>query len=224
MDGNGRWAKKNNVATIAGHKAGASAARAVTKAAAAKGVEFLTLYAFSSENWRRNESWLTEFFGLLTWYLENEVEALHKNNVRIKAIGDRQLLPKKIQTLLTTAEAKTQNNTKITVTLALSYSGRNEIVRAVNQIIQGAKDGSIDQITEESFASFLDTNGVPDPDLLIRTSGEQRISNYMLWQLAYTEFVFDDILWPDFTAEHFEKALYAYTNRERRYGKDNVSD
>ncbi|MES2607267.1 MAG: isoprenyl transferase [Pseudomonadota bacterium] len=220
MDGNGRWAKRKNLPTIAGHKAGAEAARRITEAAAKQNIEYLTLYTFSSENWRRDERWISELFGLLAWYLENEINHLHKKNVRLKAIGDRYRLPLQIQNLLTKAEEKTKDNTGITVILALSYSGRDEIVRAVNTIIKDAKSGVLDSIDDKSFEQYLDTTNIPDPDLFIRTSGEKRISNYLLWQIAYTELVFSDVLWPDFTEEHFEKAVYEFKNRERRYGLD----
>lgn len=222
MDGNGRWAKKNNLSTIAGHKAGADATKRITEAAVACGVRYLTLYTFSSENWQRDQRWIDDLFGLLGWYLENEINYLNENNVCLRAIGDRSRLPQKIQKLLKNAEEKTKNNTKLTILLALSYSGRDEIVRAVNDIINDAKAGTLDTIDEQSFASYLDTKGIPDPDLLIRTSGEKRLSNFLLWQFAYSEFVFNDVLWPDFTKEHFEKALYEFKNRERRYGRDVV--
>jgi undecaprenyl diphosphate synthase len=222
MDGNGRWASKKKSSTINGHKAGAQAARIATETAAKNGIEYLTLYAFSSENWNRDKNWLIDFFGLLSFYLEHEVDQLHQNGVCIRCIGDKSRLPKNVQILLQTAEEKTKNNTKITVILALSYSGRDEIIRAVNKIIVDAKEHRINEIDAQSFETYLDTYGIPDPDLLIRTSGEQRISNYLLWQMAYTEFVFYDALWPDFTEEHFEKALYEYANRERRFGKDSL--
>ena len=220
MDGNGRWAKKKNLPTIAGHKAGAEAARRITEAAAKQNVEYLTLYTFSTENWQRDERWINELFGLLAWYLEHEITFLCKNNVRFKTIGDRQRLPEKIQKLITKAEEKTKDNTGITVVLALSYSGRDEIVRAVNTIINDAKNGVIKSIDEKSFEDYLDTHNLPDLDLFIRTSGEKRISNYLLWQIAYTELVFEDVLWPDFTEEHFEKAIYEFKNRDRRFGGD----
>ena len=218
MDGNGRWAKKNNLPTIAGHKAGAEATRRITEAAAKHNVEYLTLYTFSTENWRRDERWINELFGLLAWYLEHEISILHKNNVRLKTIGDRKRLPEKIQKLINKAEEKTKDNTGITVVLALSYSGRDEIVRAINTIIKDAKNGIIDSIDEKSFEGYLDTHNLPELDLFIRTSGEKRISNYLLWQIAYTELVFEDVLWPDFTEEHLEKAMHEFKNRERRYG------
>lgn len=220
MDGNGRWAKQKNIPTIAGHKAGAEAARRITEAAAKQNVEYLTLYTFSTENWKRDERWINELFGLLAWYLEHEISILHKNNVRLKTIGDRKRLPEKIQKLINKAEDKTKDNTGITVVLALSYSGRDEIVRAVNTIINDAKNSIIDSIDEKTFEHYLDTLNLPDLDLFIRTSGEKRISNYLLWQIAYTELVFEDVLWPDFTEEHFKKAVYEFKNRERRYGLD----
>jgi len=220
MDGNGRWAKKKNLPIIAGHKAGAEAARRITEAAAKHGVEFLTLYTFSTENWNRDERWISDLFGLLAWYLENEIKSLHKNNIRLKTIGDHQRLPLKIQKLIVKAEEKTKDNTGITVVLALSYTGRDEIVRAINKIIKDVQKGEIDSIDDKSFERYLDTYNIPDPELQIRTSGEKRISNYLLWQTAYTELVFDDVLWPDFTEEHFEKAIYEFKNRDRRFGGD----
>jgi undecaprenyl diphosphate synthase len=222
MDGNGRWAKNKKLPTIAGHKAGAEAARLVTESATKHNIEYLTLYTFSSENWRRDDNWIDDLFGLLEWYLKNEINYLHKKNVCFKAIGELTRLPQTIQKLIVKAQDLTKDNTGITVVLALSYSGRNEIVRAINAIIKDAKNNVIDEIDDTSFEKYLDTYMIPDPDLLIRTSGEKRISNYLLWQSAYTELVFSDVLWPDFTEEHFEKALNEYEKRERRFGADVV--
>lgn len=220
MDGNGRWAKQKGLPTIAGHKAGAEAARRLMQAAVDHNVEYLTLYTFSSENWTRSEKWIYELFGLLSWYLQHEINSLHEKNICLKSIGDKTRLPDNIQKLLANAEEKTKNNTRITVILALSYSSKDEIIRAINTLIKDVQANKITSVNEDSFEQYLDTRNIPDPDLLIRTSGEQRISNYLLWQLAYSEFVFDTVLWPDFTETHFEKAVYEYKNRERRYGRD----
>ncbi len=218
MDGNGRWAKNKNLPVISGHKAGAEAARRLTEVAIKYDVEYLTLYTFSSENWNRDENWISELFGLLEWYLAHEINYLHKNNVCLKVIGDRALLSEKLQKLIFKAEEKTKNNTAITVVLALSYSGRDEIIRAINSIVKDTKNGIIDFVTDKFFETYLDTYNIPDPDLLIRTSGEKRISNYLLWQIAYTELIFDDVLWPDFTEENFQNAVDEFQNRERRFG------
>lgn len=220
MDGNGRWAKSRNLPTIAGHKAGAEMARRITEFACKMGIKYLTLYTFSSENWFREQSWIDDFMGLLRWYLRNEFKQLMANGVRIQMIGDRTLFAKDIQELITETEEKTKNNTAITVVLALSYGSRDEITRAFKKLAYKVQAGDLDpsEITVETISKNLDTADFPDPDLLIRTSGEQRISNFLLWQIAYTEFVFVPNLWPDFSEEGFEKAIYEYQQRGRRYG------
>ncbi|MBY0281794.1 MAG: isoprenyl transferase [Alphaproteobacteria bacterium] len=220
MDGNGRWAKSRNLPTIAGHKAGAEMARRITEYASKMGIKYLTLYTFSSENWLREKSWIDDFMGLLRWYLRNEFKELMRNGVRIQVIGDRTLFAKDIQELISETEEKTKNNTAITVLLALSYGSRDEITRTFKKLAHKVKAGDLDpsEITVETISENLDTADFPDPDLLIRTSGEKRISNFLLWQMAYTEFVFVPDLWPDFSEEGFEKAIYEYQQRGRRYG------
>jgi undecaprenyl diphosphate synthase len=220
MDGNGRWARQRNLPIIAGHKAGAEAARDITKTAIEHGIKYLTLYTFSSENWHRSQEWIDDLFGLLRWYLRYEIASLHTNNIRLMSIGDRDRLPDDVRKLIHSAEEKTKNNTALTVVLALSYGARDEIVRATKKIINDIQNGKHLELTEDVFASYLDTKNVPDPDLLIRTSGELRLSNYLLWQLAYAEFIFIDMYWPDFTPAEFTKALYEFTNRQRRFGKN----
>ncbi|MBY0462297.1 MAG: isoprenyl transferase [Alphaproteobacteria bacterium] len=220
MDGNGRWAKSRNLPTIAGHKAGAEMARKITECASKMGIKYLTLYTFSSENWLREKSWIDDFMGLLRWYLRNEFKALMSNGVRIQVIGDRTLFAKDIQELIAETEENTKNNTAITVVLALSYGSRDEIARTFKKLAHKVRAGDLEpsEITVETISKNLDTADFPDPDLLIRTSGEKRISNFLLWQMAYTEFVFVPNLWPDFSEEGFEKAIYEYQQRGRRYG------
>ena len=220
MDGNGRWAKSRQLPAIAGHRAGAETARNITECASKMGIKYLTLYTFSSENWLREKSWIEDFMGLLRWYLRNELKQLMENGVRIQIIGDRTLFAKDIQDLIFETEEKTKNNTAITVVLALSYGSRDEITRAFKRLAQKVKDGEIDPkaLVAEDISKNLDTKNFPDPDLLIRTSGEQRISNFLLWQMAYTEFVFEPGLWPDFGEDDFKKAIDEYQKRNRRYG------
>lgn len=220
MDGNGRWAKQHNVPTIQGHRRGADVARAITEKAANMGIEVLTLYTFSFENWRRDLAWIEDFMGLLRWFFKSQLKDLIANEVRIKVIGDVSRFPTDIQQLITDVQQQTAANTRITVQLALSYSGRNELVRTLQKIAHQVAAGTINpaDINEDVIAQYLDTAHVPDPELMIRTSGEQRISNYLLWQMAYTEFVFSPKLWPDYTVQDFEQAIYAYQNRERRFG------
>ncbi len=218
MDGNGRWATKNKLPLIEGHRQGATRARECIRFAVQSGIEVLTLYTFSTENWKRDQGWKSDFFQLLHWYLQNQIDELKEEGIKFKVIGDRSRLPEDIKELVDLAEKNTAHNTRLTLQLALSYSGRDEIVRAVNRMIGQAKAGEIDTVDEDIFASYLDTAEVPDPDLLIRTSGELRISNYLLWQLAYTELVFVDVLWPEMTAQHFAGALSEFSKRKRRYG------
>ncbi len=220
MDGNGRWARLRQIPTIAGHKAGAEVARKITECATKMGIQYLTLYTFSSENWLREKSWIDDFMGLLRLYLRNELKALMSNDVRIQVIGDRTLFAPDIQELIKDVEEKTKNNKAITVVLALSYGSRDEMVRAFKRLSSKVKAGELDPdtINVEDISMSLDTADLPDPDLLIRTSGEQRISNFLVWQMAYTEFVFVPTLWPDFTESDFESAINEYQQRSRRYG------
>ncbi len=220
MDGNGRWARARGLPRTAGHRRGAETVRTIVEAAADMGVSILTLFGFSSENWNRPESEVRDLMGLLRLYLRNEISTLAKNGVRLRVIGERSRLAPDIVALIEEAEAKTAENSRLTLVMALNYGGRQEIVAAARRLAMEAEAGRIEaaQIDDDMFAQHLFTAGLPDPDLLIRTSGEQRISNFLLWQMAYTEFVFVDSLWPDFSREEFEKAIREYQGRERRYG------
>jgi undecaprenyl diphosphate synthase len=220
MDGNGRWAKARGLPRIAGHRRGAEAVRRTVSAAPDLGIEYLTLYGFSSENWKRPRDEVTDLMSLLRIYLHGEIAELHRKGVRFRVIGDRAKLPADIVTLIDKAEALTLENKRLTLSVALSYGGRAEIVLAARRIADAVVAGELlpADIDEACFARFLLTAGIPDPDLLIRTSGEQRISNFLLWQSAYAELVFTDTLWPDFDRSDLENALRDYQGRERRYG------
>lgn len=220
MDGNGRWAKARGLPRTAGHKRGAEAVRRTVECAREIGVSYLTLYAFSSENWKRPAGEVTDLMGLLRLYLRNEVKVLHKNGIRLKVIGDRSRLGPDIVALIEESEAKTAVNGALTLTLALSYGGRQEIVEAARRLAAEVAAGRLapEAIDEEALSRNLFTAGMPDPDLVIRTSGEKRISNFLLWQSAYSEFVFLDVLWPDFGREELEAAIGDFHRRERRYG------
>jgi undecaprenyl diphosphate synthase len=220
MDGNGRWAQARGLPRIAGHRHGAEAARRAVTAAAELGVPYLTLFGFSSENWRRPSGEIQDLMGLLRHYLRGEIAELHRNGVRLRVIGELGKLDPDIIEMIERAEAMTRDNVRITVTIALSYGGRAEIVAAVRAIAQQVQSGSLAAaaINEDCFARYLFTAGLPDPDLLIRTSGEQRISNFMLWQSAYSEFVFTKTLWPDFSKHDLEEAIDEFCGRDRRYG------
>ncbi len=220
MDGNGRWARQHSLSRLEGHKRGSEVAREIVTAASRIGIAYLTLYAFSSENWRRDPNEVSGLMALLKHYLETEAEELHKEGVRLKVIGERSLLPNTILDLVQRVEDLTKTNKNLTIQMAISYGSRAEIMNAVREIAQKVRDRRLDpeKITEQVFEQHLYTTGVPDPDLLIRTSGEQRISNYLLWQVAYTELVFVNKFWPEFTPEDFMEALLAYQSRERRFG------
>jgi len=220
MDGNGRWAASRHLPRIAGHREGARAVRRTIEAAIQCGVAWLTLYAFSSENWRRPVGEVLDLTGLLRQYLRSELAELKQNGVRLRIIGDRARFDPDIQRDLATAEAETASNTRLNLTVALSYGARAEIAAAARALAEAVRQGRLDvaQIDEERVAGALATVGIPDPDLIIRTSGEQRLSNFLLWQGAYAELVFLDVLWPDFGAEHFAAALAEYAKRERRFG------
>jgi len=220
MDGNGRWAAQNQVSTISGHRMGAETTRKIVRHAAERGIPYLTLYAFSAENWLRPQGWIDDLMGLLRYNLKNQIQDLYENGVCLKVIGERTKLPADVVSLIEESEAKTASNTRITLIMALSYSGRDDIVLATKKLAEQVKAGvlSSEDITQESFSNHLYTKGIPDPDLLIRTSGEKRISNFLLWQMAYTEFVFSSALWPDFSPADFDQALDIYQQRERRYG------
>jgi undecaprenyl diphosphate synthase len=220
MDGNGRWAAARRLPRVAGHRAGAQAVRRTIEAAIRNGVEWLTLFAFSSENWRRPEDEITDLTGLLRHYLRTEVAELHRERVRLRSIGDRSRFGPDIARELEQAESLTRNNTRLNLNVALSYGGRSEIVAAAQAIAAAVADGRLDPatVTEETFGSYLFTAGMPDPDLVIRTSGERRVSNFLLWQSAYAEFLFPEVLWPDFSQAHFDGALADFGQRERRFG------
>jgi undecaprenyl diphosphate synthase len=220
MDGNGRWARARGLPRVAGHRRGAESVRRTITAAAELGIRYLTLFGFSSENWKRPIAEVDDLMGLLRHYLRGEIADLHKNGVRLRVIGDRAKLAPDIVTLIDNAEAMTRNNQGLTLIVALSYGSRAELASAARAIAQSVRDGrlSVDAIDEALVERFLTTAGIPDPDLLIRTSGEKRLSNFLLWQSAYTELVFLDTLWPDFTKQDLEDAIREFQRRERRYG------
>ena len=220
MDGNGRWAKQRNLPRVAGHQRGAEAVRSTIRAAVDLGISYLTLYGFSNENWKRPKNEVTDLMGLLRLYLRKEIAELHAEGVKIGFIGDRERLADDIVSLIEAAEERTAGNTRLHLTVALSYGGRQEITAAARRLVSEAAAGKIapGDIDEETFASRLTTVGIPDPDLLIRTSGEQRISNFLLWQSAYAELVFTDTLWPDFAKADLEDAVGEFQRRERRFG------
>lgn len=220
MDGNGRWAAGRGLPRTMGHKAGIEAVRRTLKAAKELPVSHLTLYSFSSENWRRPIPEIEELMGLLRFYLRSELATLHKEGICVKVIGERKQLPNDIVELITHAEELTQDNKTLTLTLALSYGGRQEITAAARGLAKAVERGQLraEAIDEHVIQSFLFTGGMPDPDLVIRTSGEKRISNFLLWQSAYAEFVFLDVLWPDFSGDDLAEAIAEFQRRERRYG------
>jgi undecaprenyl diphosphate synthase len=220
MDGNGRWAQARGLPRIAGHRQGAEAVRRAVRAAAELGIPYLTLFGFSSENWKRPLAEIDDLMGLLRHYLRGEIAELHRNGVRLRVIGDRERLAPDIVTLIANAETLTRDNTGVNLTIALSYGGRAEIVAAVRALAAKAVDGGLapDAIDEDVISRHLFTAGIPDPDLLIRTSGEQRISNFLLWQCAYSELVFTKTLWPDFGRADLEQAIADFGCRDRRYG------
>ena len=220
MDGNGRWAKKRLLPRTVGHKAGVEAIRAVTKECSNLGIKHLTLYAFSTENWKRPKLEVDALMNLLYTYINKEVSELNENNVKITTIGDLSALPKKTLEAVESAIDLTKNNTGLNLNIALNYGSRNDIKNAVVDIVKNYKSGkiNIEDITEDTITKYLSTKSIPDPDLIIRTSGEQRISNFLLWELAYSEFYFTDAYWPDFDAEELRKAIYIYQTRDRRFG------
>jgi undecaprenyl diphosphate synthase len=220
MDGNGRWARARGLPRVAGHRRGVEAARRAVTAAGELGIRYLTLFGFSSENWKRPSAEIDDLMGLLRHYLRGEIAELHKNGVRLKVIGDRAKLEPDIVTLIANAEAMTAGNAGLTLVIALSYGARAELAGAAREIARAVKEGrlSADAVDESILEQHLATTGIPDPDLLIRTSGEKRLSNFLLWQSAYTELVFMDRLWPDFTKADLEDAIREYQRRDRRYG------
>lgn len=220
MDGNGRWAKAKGLPRAAGHAQGAEAVRRTVKAASQLGIRYLTLYGFSLENWKRPAKEIADLMGLLRLYLRKEIAELHREGVRIRFIGDRSLLEPDIVSLIEMSETKTKANTKLDLVIALSYGSRQEIAHAVRDLASAVASGEmdVDSIDENALESRLYTADLPDPDLIVRTSGEQRISNFLLWQSAYAEFVFTDVLWPDFSREELENSIEEFGRRERRYG------
>jgi undecaprenyl diphosphate synthase len=220
MDGNGRWAKARGLPRVAGHRRGADAVRRVVRGAGELGIPVLTLFAFSTENWTRPADEVNDLMGLLRHYLRNELDELHKNGAKLRVIGNREGLAADIVRDIFDAENMTRSNSRIDVNICINYGARAEILQATRSLARQVATGelSADRIDENLFEGELLTAGVPDPDLLIRTSGEQRISNFMLWQCAYAELVFVDTLWPDFGKEHLEQAIAEFRRRERRYG------
>jgi undecaprenyl diphosphate synthase len=221
MDGNGRWAKQKGEERIFGHTYGVESVREALTAATESGVKYLTLYAFSTENWNRPKEEVDALMDLLVRTIASEIASLNQNEVSLQAIGDLKNLPESCQAALQKAIDETAKNKRITLILALSYSAKWEITQAIKEIAKKVKKGELQEheITNDLVHSHLQTKNIPDPELLIRTSGEHRISNFLLWQLAYSEFVFLDIMWPDFKKEHFYKAIFDYQKRERRFGK-----
>lgn len=220
MDGNGRWAESRHFPRILGHRRGVEAVRKIVAAAREKKIPFLTLYAFSSENWRRPEDEVGALMGLLGHYLTSELKTMLQQDIRLQVIGDTSRLPTNVRDILHDTVQKTATNRTMTLILALSYGGRNELLKVARQLVTKALDGAITaaEIDEEQFAACLETSGIPDPDLLIRTSGEMRISNFLLWQIAYAELYFCDTYWPDFDEKQLELALAEYARRQRRFG------
>lgn len=221
MDGNGRWAKQKGIPRVLGHRSGVKSVREVTEAAAQIGVKYLTLYAFSTENWNRPPSEVMALMTLLVETIKGEIRDLNKNGVRLMAIGDIESLPPSTLKTLKEGIEKTKDNQRVTLVLALNYSAKWEILRAVRSISEQIKEGILDpsDISEARFEQELSTFGLPDPELLIRTSGESRLSNFLLWQLAYTELYFTPVFWPDFGKDDLFSAILSYQNRERRFGK-----
>ncbi|MCM1178709.1 MAG: isoprenyl transferase [Clostridium sp.] len=220
MDGNGRWAKKRNMPRKYGHKKGANTVEQIIEDGYNMGIEYITVYAFSTENWKRSEDEVSALMTLLQNYLINCIERSTKNNMQVRVIGDKTGLSEAIVQKINELEEATKTATGLKFTIAINYGGRDEIRRAVTKIAEDVADRKLlpEDITEDLISSYLDTKGLPDPDLLIRTSGEERLSNYLPWQLAYTEFYFTDVLWPDFTKEDLLTAIRYYNGRERRFG------
>lgn len=220
MDGNGRWAKARSLPRTAGHRAGVEALRRTVRAAGDLGIEWLTVYAFSSENWSRPKAEVTDLMGLLKTFIRRDLAELHHASVRVRMIGARDTLSSDIRGLIDEAETLTAKNSGLNLVIAFNYGGRDEIARAATQIAQAVAAGTLDpaEITPEAFGQFLDTRHIPDPDLIIRTSGEQRLSNFLPWQSAYSELIFMPCYWPDFGADQLAEAISYFASRERRFG------
>lgn len=221
MDGNGRWAQEKGLSRVEGHKNGVRSVREISECSAELGVQYLTLYAFSTENWSRPKPEVDALMELLVETIKKEVSTLNENNISLNTIGDIESLPLSCQTKLKEAIEETSKNNGMTLTLALSYSSKWEITSAIKSIVKAVQSGEMneDEINENTIQSYLTTSNIPDPELMIRTSGEHRVSNFLLWQMAYTEFYFSDVFWPDFRKEHLKKAIEDYQSRERRFGK-----
>lgn len=221
MDGNGRWAKKRNLPKIMGHREGVETLKKITKASIKMGIKYLTVYAFSSENWQRPREEVRGIFGLLDRFLDTEINLFNKNKVRLNIIGDRDKIEPRLRKKIEQAERDTLKNDKLVLNIALSYGGRQEILEAVRNLSQDVKKGNIkpSEIDERVFSDYLYTRDCPDPDLLIRTSGEMRVSNFLLWQISYSEIYVTEKLWPEFQERDLEKAVSEYAKRERRFGK-----
>lgn len=220
LDGNGRWAKSKGMPRNYGHTMGAKNVETVCKAAHDMGIKYVTMYAFSTENWNRPDSEVSALMKLLESYLKNCIKTADKNNMRVRVIGDTSRLTEKFRKQIAELEEASQKNDGLNLQIAINYGSRDEMLRAMKKMAEDVKEGKIgvSDITEPLFADYLDTAGIPDPDLLIRTSGEQRLSNYLLWQLAYSEFYFTEVPWPDFGKDELEKAVEAYNKRDRRFG------
>lgn len=220
MDGNGRWARKRGLPRKMGHVEGCKVVEQTVEDAARLGIRYLTVYAFSTENWKRSEDEVDALMQLFRYYAKRLLKIANENNVRVKMIGERSRFAPDIIDGINALEDTTRNNTGMTFVIAVNYGSRDEIRRSVTRMLSDCRDGRLEpeSVTEETISSYLDTAGIPDPDLLIRTSGEERLSNFLLWQLAYSEFYFSDVLWPDFRKEELVKAIEMYNNRERRYG------
>ena len=221
MDGNGRWAERRGISRVEGHRAGLESCREVVQSAGDLGIDYLTLYAFSIENWNRPKEEVRELMNLLETYLDKEIEEVMRNGVRVLAIGRDDRLPPSVRTRVEAAVERTRDNREMTMVFALSYGGRSEIVDAARKLAHDVEDGKVDpdRIDEKVFASYLYAPDVPDPDLLIRTGAELRVSNFLLWQIAYTEIYTTSVMWPDFRKQHLVEAVLDYQKRERRFGK-----
>ncbi len=220
MDGNGRWAKKNGLPRVAGHRKGIKTVREIVEACANLGVKILTLYTFSTENWQRPKTEVSTLMRLIVKSLKDETDQLHKNNIKLTSIGNSAMLPKEVREELEEAFEKTKMNTKMTLNLAISYSGRWELTNAVQNIVKDVKDAKIEEnsISEDTISEYLNTSGMPDPELLIRSGGDMRISNFLLWQIAYSEIFVTNVLWPKFNTTNLIQAVKDFQNRERRFG------
>jgi len=220
MDGNGRWAKERGMARVQGHNAGMKALKEIVKHSDVIGVKYLTVYAFSTENWKRPAEEVSGIFRLLVRYVKSEIRELDENNVRVRILGDWSIIPEESREAVRTALAVTEKNTGLVFNIALNYGGRAEIIRAAKALAEKLRDGDIDadSIDEAAFSAELYTAGMPDPDLIIRTGGEYRLSNFLTWQSAYSELVVTPVYWPDFTPEEYDKALEEYSSRDRRFG------